>query len=68
MATGHKVKTHKGAKKRFKISANGKLLFSKNGSRHLLTSKSRKRKRTLKETGVITGKVAANVRQIMPYA
>lgn len=68
MATGHKVKTHKGAKKRFKFSANGKLLFRKNGSRHILTSKSRKRKRTLRASGVITGKVAANVRQIMPYA
>ena len=33
MAT-HKVKTHKGAKKRFKISATGKLIFQKQGMRH----------------------------------
>lgn len=67
MAT-HKVKTHKGAKKRFKISANGKLIFQKQGMRHIATGMSRKRKRQLKETGVITGTVAANMRRIMPYA
>ncbi len=64
---GCKVKTHRGAKKRFKISGTGKLIFQKNGMRHILTSKSRKRKRQLKETGVIEGTVAANVRRIMPY-
>lgn len=68
MAAKSKVKTHKGAKKRFKISGTGKLLFRKNGSRHILTSKNRKRKRRLKEEGVITGTVAANIRRIMPYA
>jgi len=67
-AKTHKVKTHKGAKKRFKISANGKLLFQKQGKRHILTSKNRKRKRRLKETGVITGTVAKNIAKIMPYA
>lgn len=65
--SGHKVKTHKGAKKRFKFSANGKLLFRKNGRNHQLSCKNRKRKRSLKESGVITGRVADNVRQIMPY-
>lgn len=67
MAGVHKVKTHKGAKKRFKISATGKLIFKKQGMRHIATGMSRKRKRQLKETGVISGKVAANVREIMPY-
>lgn len=67
MAT-HKVKTHKGAKKRFKISATGKLVFQKQGMRHIATGVSRKRKRRLKETGVITGTVAANVGRILPYA
>ena len=67
MAT-HKVKTHKGAKKRFKISATGKLIFQKQGMRHMATGISRRRKRQLKETGVITGTVAANMRRIMPYA
>lgn len=65
---GHKVKTHKGAKKRIKISANGKIIFQKQGMRHIATGMSRKRKRRLKETGVISGTVAANVRRIMPYA
>lgn len=67
MAGVHKVKTHKGAKKRFKISATGKLIFKKQGMRHIATGMSRKRKRQLKETGVISGKLAANVREIMPY-
>ena len=63
-----KVKTHKGAKKRFKISAKGKVLFAKKGRRHILTSKSTKRKRSLRKTGVIEGTWAANVKELLPYA
>lgn len=62
-----KMKTHKGAKKRFKISGGGKALFAKKGRRHLLTSKSRKRKRGLRVTGVIEGTQAATIRLMLPY-
>lgn len=43
-----KMKTHKGAAKRFKLTKNGKLKKKRAGLSHLLTSKSRKRKRHLR--------------------
>ena len=55
-----KAKTHKGAAKRFKASANG---YKRNKShrRHILTKKSAKRKRHLRDT---TAVCAADVRQV----
>jgi len=49
-----KTKTNKAAAKRFKITANGKLKYSKAGSGHLLSSKSRKRKRNLRSAGILS--------------
>jgi large subunit ribosomal protein L35 len=49
-----KTKTNKAAAKRFKITANGKLKFHKAGSGHLLSSKSRKRKRNLRSAGILS--------------
>ena len=46
MAT-QKKKTHRGAAKRFKLTANGKLMRGQSGKRHILTKKSRTRKRRL---------------------
>jgi large subunit ribosomal protein L35 len=40
-----KLKTHRGAAKRFKISGNGKIMMKRAGKRHLLTHKSARRKR-----------------------
>jgi large subunit ribosomal protein L35 len=39
-----KVKTHSGAKKRFKVSGSGKIMRDCSGKRHILTKKSKKRK------------------------
>jgi large subunit ribosomal protein L35 len=47
-----KMKSHRAAKKRFKITATGKLKRQSAGKRHLLTSKNRKRKRHLNDTQV----------------
>ncbi len=63
-----KMKTHKGTKKRFKVSANGKVIFSQKGKRHILTSKSPKRKRQLRKAGVVEGTLAANIKELLPYA
>ena len=63
-----KVKTHKGAKKRFKVTSSGKVLFAKKGRRHILTSKSTKRKRNLRKTGVVEGVLAAGIKELLPYA
>jgi len=48
-----KKKTNKAAAKRFRVTAGGKLMYSKAGAGHLLTSKSRKRKRSLRKAGVL---------------
>ncbi|OVE75972.1 50S ribosomal protein L35 [bacterium E08(2017)] len=49
-----KQKTNKAAAKRFKKTANGKIKYKKAGSGHLLGSKSRKRKRSLRAGDVLS--------------
>ena len=49
-----KMKTKKAVAKRFKRTANGKIKYSKAGSSHLLSSKSRKRKRNLRGRSVLS--------------
>ncbi len=44
-----KLKTVKGAKKRFKVSARGKVLYRKGGKQHLLSSKTSNRRRKLRK-------------------
>jgi large subunit ribosomal protein L35 len=53
-----KMKTHKGSKKRFRVSASGKLKRKRPGKRHLLSNKTGKRKRQLRETITDTSKIA----------
>lgn len=48
-----KRKTHKGLAKRIRITATGKLKRGKAGKRHLLSSKSRKRKRNLRRSVIV---------------
>ena len=43
-----KLKTNKAAKKRFKITAKGKILRTRSGGNHLMTSKSAKRRRKVR--------------------
>jgi large subunit ribosomal protein L35 len=63
-----KRKTHRGAAKRFKITAGGKILRMHSGKRHLLgTKKSGRMRRLLKLTQVHEAD-AANVKQMLPYA
>jgi len=49
------MKTHKGAAKRFKKTGSGKIIRHKQGMGHLLSGKSRKRKRRLKCVAVMSG-------------
>jgi len=49
-----KMKTHRGAAKRFKKTATGKIMRSHAFSQHILTSKTRKRKRKLRKDAVIS--------------
>ncbi|MEO7103488.1 MAG: 50S ribosomal protein L35 [Gemmatimonadaceae bacterium] len=48
-----KMKTHKGAKKRFSITGTGKVRRNKANTSHILTKKSSKRKRNLRRPGLI---------------
>ncbi|HJO18681.1 MAG: 50S ribosomal protein L35 [Vicinamibacterales bacterium] len=49
-----KLKTHRGAAKRFKQTASGKIVRSKAFKQHILTSKSTKRKRKLRGTTTVS--------------
>ena len=64
---GQKLKTHKGVKKRFRKTGTGKLMRNKANKRHILTSKSRNRKRRLsKSTPVAPGDVY-RIAALLPY-
>jgi large subunit ribosomal protein L35 len=60
-----KMKTHKGSKKRFKVTANGKLKRSQAGKKHLNSPKSAKRKRHLRAPVVETGRLARKYIRLM---
>lgn len=62
-----KLKTHRGAKKRFKITANGKILRMHSGKRHLLGTKPAKRMRKLKKITKVDPRDVASVKQMLPY-
>jgi large subunit ribosomal protein L35 len=48
-----KVKTNSSAKKRFKVTGTGKITHQKSFKRHILTKKSKKRKRAMAKDGVV---------------
>ncbi len=49
-----KMKTNKAAASRFKLTGTGKIKFNRPGRRHILTSKTPKRKRQLRRAGIMT--------------
>jgi large subunit ribosomal protein L35 len=61
-----KLKTHRGAAKRFKKTATGKFMRSKAFKRHILTSKTRSRKRGLRGTFVVSDADQAQLRKMLP--
>ena len=62
-----KLKTHRGAAKRFKKTATGKFLRSKAFKQHILTSKSQKRKRAMRGTVVVDKADSAKLARMLPY-
>lgn len=62
-----KLKTSKSVRKRIRISKKGKIKYSKAGRRHLLGSKSSKRKRQLGKPGYVTRADASAIRLLLPY-
>jgi large subunit ribosomal protein L35 len=67
VAKKQKLKSHRGAAKRFKITATGKVLRMHSGKRHLLGTKAPKRMRHLKKLTLVHPADAANVRKMLPY-
>ncbi|HEY8714094.1 MAG TPA: 50S ribosomal protein L35 [Candidatus Acidoferrum sp.] len=63
-----KLKTHRGAKKRFKVTATGKILRMHSGKRHLLGTKAPGRMRKLKKLTLVNAADKANVKLLLPYA
>ena len=61
-----KLKTHKGASKRFKKTGTGKIIRHHAFARHILTSKSRKRKRALRKSAVVDDANVHAVREMLP--
>ena len=62
-----KLKTNKGAAKRFKLTKNGKVKRKAAGKGHILTKKSGKRKRALSQTRGVDGSGAKLLKKLMPY-
>ncbi len=68
MAKKPKLKTHRGAAKRFKVTASGKILRMHSGKRHLLGTKPAKRMRHLKKLTQVHPADVRSVRRMLPYA
>ena len=67
MAKKIKLKTHRGAAKRFKRTKNGKFLRGKAFKQHLLGSKTTKRKRHLRGTYKVADVDATKLARMLPY-
>jgi large subunit ribosomal protein L35 len=61
-----KMKSHKGASKRFAKTGSGKIVRRKAGKRHLLSHKRHDHKRRLSGTAVVDATVAATLRKLLP--
>ena len=62
-----KIKTHSGAKKRFKISKGGKPIRAHAYKSHILTKKNTKRKRNLRKTSVADTTNCKQIKRLVPY-
>ncbi|NLK21560.1 MAG: 50S ribosomal protein L35 [Epulopiscium sp.] len=63
-----KLKTHRGAAKRFKVTGTGKLKKSKAFKSHILTKKSAKRKRNLRQPGMVDKTNEKQIKRLLPYS
>ena len=60
-----KQKTHKGTKKRFRLTANGKAKHRKSGTSHLQARVSQKRKRNLRGTGCVDKCMESSIQEAL---
>ncbi|MDD3618590.1 MAG: 50S ribosomal protein L35 [Desulfobulbaceae bacterium] len=62
-----KMKTNRGAAKRFKATGSGKIKRNKAYSSHILTKKTTKRKRNLRKSDLIAHSDRRSVKRMLPY-
>ena len=62
-----KLKTHRGAAKRFRLTASGKIKRGHSHARHILTKKTNKRKRYLDVDVLVSDSDLDRVRRMLPY-
>ena len=62
-----KMKTNKAAAKRFKVTGTGRLKRSHAGMAHILGKKSQKRKRNLRQAGLVHKADEKQMKRLLPY-
>ena len=63
-----KMKTHRGAAKRFRRTATGKFKRGHGYRRHLMEAKSRDRKRKLRKPGLVSKQDSKRISKLLPYS
>ena len=63
-----KIKTNRGARKRFKMTKSGKIKRSNAYKSHLLEGKSPKRKRNLRKAAIVSTADEKKIRRMLPYS
>ena len=63
-----KLKTNKGTAKRFKVTKKGRIKRHKAGSSHILSKKTRKRKRSLRKSCLAAKTDEKRLKQLLPYS
>jgi large subunit ribosomal protein L35 len=62
-----KMKSNRGATKRFRATGGGGIKRAKSGKSHILTSKDRKRKRGLRKSSLVHSTNEKSIRRLLPY-
>jgi large subunit ribosomal protein L35 len=62
-----KIKTHRGAAKRFSVTGTGKIRRSRANTSHILTPKTTKRKRQLRKSVILDKTNEKAIRKLIPY-
>ncbi len=64
---GNKMKTNRGAAKRFRVTGSGRIKFKRSKMRHILSKKKTKWKRQARRDGLLSEKEEHLVRRLIPY-
>lgn len=62
-----KVKSNRGAAKRFRATGGGRIRRAKSGKSHILTGKTKKRKRNLRKSALVHRTNEKSIRRLLPY-